>query len=1078
VVDVTVNPVDDTPTAAGDIASVDEDDTVNIAPLGNDNFGGDGPSTGTISITTPPTNGTATVNDGGTPNDPTDDTIDYTPNADYNGPDQITYEICDADGDCTTAVVDVTVNPVNDTPTATDDTASVDEDDTVNIAPLGNDNFGGDGPSTGTISITTPPTNGTATVNDGGTPNDPTDDTIDYTPNADYNGPDQITYEICDADGDCTTAVIDVTVNPVDDNPIANNDTSSTNEDVNVIIDITDNDTDSDGTIDDSTLDLDPNTPGQQSVFIVPGEGAFTDNGNGTVTFDPVPGFNNGITTITYTVNDDAGNTSNEAVISVTIPPCPSALDSDGDGLTDCEETTGIDDPSTPDDPTTFPGGPTSDPNDACDPIGINTTDSDGDGLTDCEETTGIDDPSTPDDPTTFPGGPTSDPNDACDPIGINTTDSDGDGLTDCEETTGIDDPSTPDDPTTFPGGPTSDPNDPCSPIGINTTDTDGDGLTDCEETTGIDDPSTPDDPTTFPGGPTSDPNDPCSPIGINTTDSDGDGLTDCEETTGIDDPSTPDDPTTFPGGPTSDPNDACSPIGINTTDTDGDGLTDCEETTGIDDPSTPDDPTTFPGGPTSDPNDPCSPIGINTTDSDGDGLTDCEETTGIDDPSTPDDPTTFPGGPTSDPNDPCSPIGINTTDTDGDGLTDCEETTGIDDPSTPDDPTTFPGGPTSDPNDPCSPIGINTTDTDGDGLTDCEETTGIDDPSTPDDPTTFPGGPTSDPNDACSPIGINTTDSDGDGLTDCEETTGIDDPSTPDDPTTFPGGPTSDPNDPCSPIGINTTDTDGDGLTDCEETTGIDDPGTPSIPTGTSDSSDPCDPIITGCEASIVVTKVADVRGTSLGDRIDYTIEVENTGDFDLTGISLVDTFTDANGNIISLTEGPSFVSSTLGSDDGILLVGEIATYSASFTITQAAINAGGVSNSVVASGSNPRSGAVSDTSDDGDDLDGNTSDDPTFTELGCLLIFNEFSPNGDGVNDTLIINCIENFPNNKLEVYNRWGNLVYEKRSYNNDWDGTSNGRVTVNANEKLPPGTYYYVLDFGDGSKPKVGWLYINR
>ncbi|WP_045372667.1 Ig-like domain-containing protein, partial [Jejuia pallidilutea] len=141
---------------------------------------GDGPSTGTISITTPPTNGTATVNDGGTPNDPTDDTIDYTPNADYNGPDQITYEICDADGDCTTAVVDVTVNPVNDTPTAAGDTASVDEDDTVNIAPLGNDNFGGDGPSTGTISITTPPTNGTATVNDGGTPNDPTDDTIDY----------------------------------------------------------------------------------------------------------------------------------------------------------------------------------------------------------------------------------------------------------------------------------------------------------------------------------------------------------------------------------------------------------------------------------------------------------------------------------------------------------------------------------------------------------------------------------------------------------------------------------------------------------------------------------------------------------------------------------------------------------------------------------------------------------------------------------------------------------------------------------------------------------------------------------
>ncbi|MFK7784068.1 MAG: gliding motility-associated C-terminal domain-containing protein, partial [Crocinitomicaceae bacterium] len=88
------------------------------------------------------------------------------------------------------------------------------------------------------------------------------------------------------------------------------------------------------------------------------------------------------------------------------------------------------------------------------DPIGINTVDTDGDGLTDCEELTGIDDPSTPG----VPNGP-SDPNDPCDPIGINTVDTDGDGLTDCEELTGIDDPSTP----LVPSG-TSDPDDPCSP--------------------------------------------------------------------------------------------------------------------------------------------------------------------------------------------------------------------------------------------------------------------------------------------------------------------------------------------------------------------------------------------------------------------------------------------------------------------------------------------------------------------------------------------------------------------------------------------------------------------------------------
>jgi gliding motility-associated-like protein len=145
--------------------------------------------------------------------------------------------------------------------------------------------------------------------------------------------------------------------------------------------------------------------------------------------------------------------TANGCDSTVTLTLTNDATDSDGDGLTDCEELTGIDDPSTPEDPTTYPGGP-FDPNDPCDPVGINTIDTDGDGLTDCEETTGIDDPSTPGMPTG-----TSDPNDPCDPIGINPTDTDGDGLTDCEEITGIDDPSTPGMPTG-----TSDPNDPCSP--------------------------------------------------------------------------------------------------------------------------------------------------------------------------------------------------------------------------------------------------------------------------------------------------------------------------------------------------------------------------------------------------------------------------------------------------------------------------------------------------------------------------------------------------------------------------------------------------------------------------------------
>ena len=92
--------------------------------------------------------------------------------------------------------------------------------------------------------------------------------------------------------------------------------------------------------------------------------------------------------------------------------------------------------------------------------------------------------------------------------------------------------------------------------------------------------------------------------------------------------------------------------------------------------------------------------------------------------------------------------------------------------------------------------------------------------------------------------------------------------------------------------------------------------------------------------------------------------------------------------------------------------------------------------------------------------------------------MIYNEFSPNGDGVNEFFRIDCISQYPNNKLQVYNRWGNLVFEQEGYNNTWDGTSTGRVTINESKYLPVGTYYYILNLGDGSEPLTDWLYINR
>jgi uncharacterized repeat protein (TIGR01451 family)/gliding motility-associated-like protein len=110
--------------------------------------------------------------------------------------------------------------------------------------------------------------------------------------------------------------------------------------------------------------------------------------------------------------------------------------------------------------------------------------------------------------------------------------------------------------------------------------------------------------------------------------------------------------------------------------------------------------------------------------------------------------------------------------------------------------------------------------------------------------------------------------------------------------------------------------------------------------------------------------------------------------------------------------------------------------------------------------------------------DMDESNNIAEAFVEPSCLVVYNEFSPNGDGVNDYFKIDCISRYPGNTLQVYNRWGNIVFQTKSYKNDWDGTPNGRAMVQPEDQLPVGTYYYVLDLGDGSEPRTDWLYLNR
>ncbi|MFI0490171.1 gliding motility-associated C-terminal domain-containing protein [Flavobacterium sp.] len=108
-----------------------------------------------------------------------------------------------------------------------------------------------------------------------------------------------------------------------------------------------------------------------------------------------------------------------------------------------------------------------------------------------------------------------------------------------------------------------------------------------------------------------------------------------------------------------------------------------------------------------------------------------------------------------------------------------------------------------------------------------------------------------------------------------------------------------------------------------------------------------------------------------------------------------------------------------------------------------------------------------------------------------GVVKIHNAFSPNGDNKNAVFVIDNIEDiscYPDNSVEIYNRWGVLVYQTKNYNNGtnvFDGTSQGRSTIEQSSGLPTGTYYYIVNytsFDNNGKiqtnKKDGYLYLTR
>jgi len=293
---VIVHAVNDPPVAVDDAITTNEDVWLNITVVDNDTDV-DGDSL-IVTAVTQGAKGSVVINM--SPSVERKKVI-YTPNANANGSDSFTYTVSDGtggSGGTATATVFMTITPVNDVPKAFADVATTSEDTPVTLDPRINDTDV-DGDSL-TVTFASNPNRGSTVIN--------ADSTATYTPDANLNGNDSFLYTISDGQGGTWSATVSVTVTPVNDAPVANNDIPPVQEDTPVTINVLSNDSDIDGDILTVTL------------LTQPAHGTAVLNPNKTVTYTPNPNFSGGTDTFTYSVSDGNGGTDPATVFLNVIP--------------------------------------------------------------------------------------------------------------------------------------------------------------------------------------------------------------------------------------------------------------------------------------------------------------------------------------------------------------------------------------------------------------------------------------------------------------------------------------------------------------------------------------------------------------------------------------------------------------------------------------------------------------------------------------------------------------------------------------------------------------------------------------
>ncbi|MGN5063974.1 retention module-containing protein [Aeromonas sp. 6P] len=326
IVNITVNNVDDLVDAVDDEYTVNEDGSVSLSLLANDKAPDGGLKVVAINGVALTGGAQSIAVKDGVVEIAADGSMTFKPSKDFNGNISFDYEVEDTDGDTDSAIVNITVNNVDDLVDAVDDEYTVNEDGSVSLSLLANDKAPDGGLKVVAINGVALTGGAQSIAVKDGVVEIAADGSMTFKPSKDFNGNISFDYEVEDTDGDTDSAIVNITVNNVDDLVDAVDDEYTVNEDGSVSLSLLANDKAPDGGLKVVAINGVALTGGAQSIAVK--DGVVEIAADGSMTFKPSKDFNGNIS-FDYEVEDTDGDTDS-AIVNITVTPVNDAPTTSG----------------------------------------------------------------------------------------------------------------------------------------------------------------------------------------------------------------------------------------------------------------------------------------------------------------------------------------------------------------------------------------------------------------------------------------------------------------------------------------------------------------------------------------------------------------------------------------------------------------------------------------------------------------------------------------------------------------------------------------------------------------------------